>query len=566
MLAAVPAASLAIVHLPARLWPLALERAGPAATRAGCFAPIFQATGRWRRWPWPSCASGGLAARVASRPLGRVASRRAMAGLETGGAVGQARGAGSLAGWSRGTGAPAADRGQALPHGAGRGVRDPVRGARCWSRSAARSPGRPGPSAPRTWRALRRALAARRLPAAVRAAAASRAERRTRAIWTGASIWHEPSAGGAAGRDPKRRRSRAAAGLVPRRRLASRRFACGPRSPRRARPGARFPGREPVAGPARPRRRDPDRARHAEAEAAPPAPAGSPAMASGGGYSGPLAYRQGKGMRPDVAAAFDRMAAAARRAGISLVINSALSLRRRAGAAVRRSIPDPRWVAPPGQSLHRCATELDLGPSSRLRVAGRERAALRLPAALLLGAVAFRLTPGPGALLGRGRRLGLRRPAPTARDAGRRRPARPSCPRASATPILRAAARWNVSAGAAGGAADGRVELQPVRGLARRRPGHRPVHARRPPPPTASTTRSTPPAAIDAQAHLMSDLLRQFGSRAARPRRLQRRPRRRWPPATASRRSPRPRPTSPASSACWAARASWRRRRSRCGW
>ena len=26
--------------------------------------------------------------------------------------------------------------------------------------------------------------------------------------------------------------------------------------------------------------------------------------------------------------------------------------------------PDPRWVAPPGTSLHRCGTELDLGPSS----------------------------------------------------------------------------------------------------------------------------------------------------------------------------------------------------------
>ena len=25
--------------------------------------------------------------------------------------------------------------------------------------------------------------------------------------------------------------------------------------------------------------------------------------------------------------------------------------------------PDPKWVAPPGTSLHRCATELDLGPS-----------------------------------------------------------------------------------------------------------------------------------------------------------------------------------------------------------
>src|SRR5213076_2492441 len=26
--------------------------------------------------------------------------------------------------------------------------------------------------------------------------------------------------------------------------------------------------------------------------------------------------------------------------------------------------PDPRWVAPPGKSLHRLGTELDLGPAS----------------------------------------------------------------------------------------------------------------------------------------------------------------------------------------------------------
>ena len=25
--------------------------------------------------------------------------------------------------------------------------------------------------------------------------------------------------------------------------------------------------------------------------------------------------------------------------------------------------PDPKWVAPPGQSLHRLGTELDLGPA-----------------------------------------------------------------------------------------------------------------------------------------------------------------------------------------------------------
>jgi D-alanyl-D-alanine carboxypeptidase len=58
----------------------------------------------------------------------------------------------------------------------------------------------------------------------------------------------------------------------------------------------------------------------AAAELAPPAEL---AVAEGGGYHGPLAYRQGKPMRPDVALAFDRLAAAARReAGIALIVVS----------------------------------------------------------------------------------------------------------------------------------------------------------------------------------------------------------------------------------------------------
>jgi LAS superfamily LD-carboxypeptidase LdcB len=66
-------------------------------------------------------------------------------------------------------------------------------------------------------------------------------------------------------------------------------------------------------------------------------------------------------MRPDVALAFDRMAAAARGAGLSLSINSAF----RSDAEQARlfaASPNPRWVAPPGTSLHRYATELDLAP------------------------------------------------------------------------------------------------------------------------------------------------------------------------------------------------------------
>jgi hypothetical protein len=83
----------------------------------------------------------------------------------------------------------------------------------------------------------------------------------------------------------------------------------------------------------------------------------------GGGYSGPFAYRQGKPMRPDVALAFDRMEAAARRDGVGLIINSAYRSDAEQARLYARH-PDPHWVAPPGRSLHRNGTELDLGPAT----------------------------------------------------------------------------------------------------------------------------------------------------------------------------------------------------------
>jgi hypothetical protein len=85
------------------------------------------------------------------------------------------------------------------------------------------------------------------------------------------------------------------------------------------------------------------------------------AFASGGGYTGPLAYRQGKPMRPDVALAFDRMERAAAAAGIHLIVVSGFRSDAEQAVLFARH-PDPRWVAPPGKSLHRLATELDLGP------------------------------------------------------------------------------------------------------------------------------------------------------------------------------------------------------------
>ena len=82
-----------------------------------------------------------------------------------------------------------------------------------------------------------------------------------------------------------------------------------------------------------------------------------------GEYPGPFAERQGKRMRPDVATAFDRMAAAARSDGIALVITSAFRSDAEQ-AALFAAHPDPKWVARPGTSLHRLGTELDLGPAS----------------------------------------------------------------------------------------------------------------------------------------------------------------------------------------------------------
>ena len=101
----------------------------------------------------------------------------------------------------------------------------------------------------------------------------------------------------------------------------------------------------------------------ATAELIPDDDLGLSGLADGGGYDGPFAFRQGKPMRPDVALAFDRMAAAARReAGLFLSITS--GYRSDAEQAVLWAAnPDPKWVAPPGTSLHRYGTELDLGPA-----------------------------------------------------------------------------------------------------------------------------------------------------------------------------------------------------------
>jgi hypothetical protein len=81
--------------------------------------------------------------------------------------------------------------------------------------------------------------------------------------------------------------------------------------------------------------------------------------ATGGGYSGPLVFRDGKPMCPAVAAAFDQMDRAIRAAGMDLVVNSGFRSDAEQAVLFARH-PDPKWVAPPGRSRHRDATELDL--------------------------------------------------------------------------------------------------------------------------------------------------------------------------------------------------------------
>ena len=125
----------------------------------------------------------------------------------------------------------------------------------------------------------------------------------------------------------------------------------------------------------------------AEAELAPPG-GGLAAFASGGGYSGPLAYRQGKPMRPDVAIAFDRMAAAASRDGVSLTITHAFRSDAEQAVLFARH---PAQVGGAARALAApLATELDLGPPGAYGWLAAN-AAVRLPQALQLGALALRL-------------------------------------------------------------------------------------------------------------------------------------------------------------------------------
>jgi hypothetical protein len=253
----------------------------------------------------------------------------------------------------------------------------------------------------------------------------------------------------------------------------------------------------------------------AEAELAPPSELAS-GVAGAGEYRGPLAYRQGKPMRPDVAAAFDRLAAAAARDDIALVVVSGFRSNAEQAVLFARH-PDPTWVAPPGRSLHRLATELDLGPPSAYGWL-----AARAPRFHFVQRYSwepwhwgFTLNAGSSSV-GFGRPGGGAGVAPggTVAEGGDGEAARrlPSfVPARFAAPLAQAAQRWNVSAALLGAQLYAESNFNP---FARSAAGARGIAQFM--PATARMLGLSDPldaaAAIDAQAHLMRDLLRRFGS------------------------------------------------------
>jgi hypothetical protein len=246
----------------------------------------------------------------------------------------------------------------------------------------------------------------------------------------------------------------------------------------------------------------------AEAAAPATAPAGGPApsMASGGGYSGPLVYRTGEGMRPDVGAAFDRMAAAASGAGLSLVVNSGFRSDAEQ-AALFAAHPDPTWVAPPGRSLHRCATELDLGPETAYGWLAANASRFGFVQRYSWEAWHYGFTAGPAPCSAAGNAVG----AAGGGDGALAGTGLPSfVPARFRAPLARAAARWNVSAALLAAQLLAESNFDPyagspagAQGIAQFMPSTAAAYGLRDP--------YDPEEAIDAQAHLMSDLLRRFG-------------------------------------------------------
>jgi Transglycosylase SLT domain/D-alanyl-D-alanine carboxypeptidase len=247
----------------------------------------------------------------------------------------------------------------------------------------------------------------------------------------------------------------------------------------------------------------------AVAEAAAPYGAvagGGTGMASGGGYSGPLIYRDREGMRPDVAAAYDQMAAAARSHGIVLIVVSGFRSDAEQ-AELFAAHPDPTWVAPPGHSLHRCATELDIGPSAAYSWLASNAGRFGFVQRYSWEAWHYGFDAGPAPCSAAGEAVDSAGEGVAASSTT----LPPFVPTQYREPILRSAARWGVPPALMAGQLMAESGFDPdagssagAQGIAQFMPGTAASYG--------LTNPYDPVAAIDAEAHLMSDLLHQFGS------------------------------------------------------
>jgi soluble lytic murein transglycosylase-like protein len=238
----------------------------------------------------------------------------------------------------------------------------------------------------------------------------------------------------------------------------------------------------------------------AEAELAPPGTLPDAGPANAGEYRGPFAYRQGRPMRPDVALAFDRMAAAAHAGGADLLIVSAFRSDAEQ-AQLFAQHPDPKWVAPPGHSLHRLGTELDLGPPSAYGWLARNAERFHFKQRYSYEPWHFGFTLNAGSTsVGYG-----------AADGERSRTLPQFVPARFAAAITRAAQRWSVSGALLAAQLYAESHFNPfarssagAQGIAQFMPGTAVAYGLDDPFDADD--------AIDAQAHLMRDLLRSFGS------------------------------------------------------
>ena len=237
-------------------------------------------------------------------------------------------------------------------------------------------------------------------------------------------------------------------------------------------------------------------------------------------------YRQGKPMRPDVARAFDRMERGRARRRRRARWSSAAFRSDAEQAVLFARHPDPKWVAPPGSSLHRLGTELDLGPPGAYGWLAAHAGRFHFMQRYAWEAWHYGYTLNAALVRRRAARRRQRRRARCRPSCPPRSRRRSRAPRSAGTSPRRCSPRSSTP----------RATSTRSRSAARARRGSRSSCPARPPRsglrrPVRRRARDRRPGAPDARP---AAALRR---RPARARRLQRRPGRRSPPAAASRRT-----------------------------